>query len=67
MQTKGPPGTWEVFCSPREADAVGGVEEVVRADGEGARAVGAKRARGEVRRNEGNEVKPEGAGEVGVC
>lgn len=48
-------------------DAAGGVEQAVRADGEGARAVGAKRARRGVRRNEGNEVTPEGAREVGVC
>jgi hypothetical protein len=66
MQTRGPPGTWELSCSPRERDAAGGVEQVVLADGKGVRAVGAKGAQRGVRRNEGNEVKPDGVREVGV-
>lgn len=64
---EGPPGTWEISHSPRESDAAGGVEQVVRADGISARAAGANRAQREVRRNEGNEVKPDGVREVGVC
>jgi hypothetical protein len=67
MQAKGPPGTWEVLCSPREETLRAASTKWPRLAVRALITVGANRAQCGVRRNEGNEVKPEGVRDVGVC